>query len=294
VTGHREQVHAQFVDADRDLAHRLRGIGVHDGAGGARRGGNGGDGLHRPGLVVGEHHRDERRPRTDKRAHRCRVDAACGVDPGNARHAAFTLQEATDLGDRRMLDRGNDELATVARRAQSRRADDRVVVGLGAAAGENDGPGAGAQQFRGLGAGLVDRRPGATAGGVAARGIGAAFAQPRQHGLEHARVERCRRVVVQIEQVRAGHDDGLRAERPPPPLGVPGRGRLDQEIRANRARSRAVVLQAVLHQVDSGRGFPGSHVHDDIDGPQPLPPKSGGAGGPGAILRNVNRLRGER
>ena len=53
VTGHREQVHAQFVDAYRDLAHRLRGIGVHDGAGGARRGGNGGDRLHRPGLVVG-------------------------------------------------------------------------------------------------------------------------------------------------------------------------------------------------------------------------------------------------
>jgi len=49
-----EQVHSQVVDADRDLADGLRGVGVHDPSGGVHAVGDLRDGLDGAGLVLGE------------------------------------------------------------------------------------------------------------------------------------------------------------------------------------------------------------------------------------------------
>jgi hypothetical protein len=60
VGGDRQQVHAQVVDRDGDLADRLCGVGVDDRPVGLGGGGELGDGHEGAGLVLGEHHGDER------------------------------------------------------------------------------------------------------------------------------------------------------------------------------------------------------------------------------------------
>lgn len=59
VPGHREQMHAQRIHQGRDLAHRLRRVGVEQGAVFVRNVGQGRDGLNRADLVVGLHNRHE-------------------------------------------------------------------------------------------------------------------------------------------------------------------------------------------------------------------------------------------
>ena len=55
----RQQVHAQVVDRDGDLADRLGGVGVDDRPVGPGVGGELGDGHQGAGLVLGEHHGHE-------------------------------------------------------------------------------------------------------------------------------------------------------------------------------------------------------------------------------------------
>jgi hypothetical protein len=53
VSGHGQQVHIELVDVDRDLAHRLRRIGMAGDPILARNGGDVDDRLERADLVVG-------------------------------------------------------------------------------------------------------------------------------------------------------------------------------------------------------------------------------------------------
>jgi hypothetical protein len=52
----RQQVHAESLDVDRDLAGRLHGVGMEHRAALSGNRGQLGDGLHGPDLVVGVHH----------------------------------------------------------------------------------------------------------------------------------------------------------------------------------------------------------------------------------------------
>jgi hypothetical protein len=60
VGGDRQQVHAEVVDRDGDLADGLGGVGVDDRPVGAAGRGERGDRHEGAGLVLGEHHGDER------------------------------------------------------------------------------------------------------------------------------------------------------------------------------------------------------------------------------------------
>ena len=57
---HREEIHAELLHVHRDLAHRLRRIGVQHSAAGAAGRGDVGHRLQGAGLVVGQHQRHQR------------------------------------------------------------------------------------------------------------------------------------------------------------------------------------------------------------------------------------------
>ena len=69
VAGDRQQVDAERLDVERQLAHRLRGVCVDEHAALVRHGRDLGDRLNRADLVVGVHHADEHRPGLDRPAH---------------------------------------------------------------------------------------------------------------------------------------------------------------------------------------------------------------------------------
>ncbi len=97
----------------------------------------------------------------------------------------------------------NHVIAAVA--AGVRRALDRQVVRLGRAAGEDDFAGGCADErgdlASGAANGLVSLPPIRV---LPARGIAELLGEVRQHRLEHARIDRCRGVVVEIDRLCHG------------------------------------------------------------------------------------------
>ena len=83
-----------------------------------------------------------------------------------------------------------------------RRALQRQVVGLGRARGEHDLARVGADQPRDIGARLLDRRlaPPCRRRGSRWMRVAELLGEVRQHRVEHARVERRRRLVVEIDR----------------------------------------------------------------------------------------------
>ena len=199
--GHREQVHAELVHPGRHLAHRLGGVRVQEHAGLARDARDLGDRLDGPDLVVGVHHRDEHRPRRERPGDVVGVDQAGPVDRYVGHVCAVPLEVAAGLDDRRVLHRGGHDVRPLpARRLDC--SDERGVVRLGTAAGEDDlgrraaeepgEPGAGA------GDGLSRRRPRP----VRARGVAVVLREVRQHRLEHLGGDGRAGVVVQVDHNR--------------------------------------------------------------------------------------------
>ena len=79
---------------------------------------------------------------------------------------------------------------------------DGQVVTLAAAAGEDDLVGAAVQHLGGAIPGTVERAPSATTDGVDARRIAPVLEPVRAHRLEHARIDRRGRGVVEIDRCR--------------------------------------------------------------------------------------------
>jgi hypothetical protein len=80
-------------------------------------------------------------------------------------------------------------------------AEDGVVVGFGAAAGEDDFLGAGANESGDLFAGGFDGGASALAGSVDRRGVGEVGGEIGKHGVEDLRVDGCRGVIIEIDAV---------------------------------------------------------------------------------------------
>ena len=98
-----------------------------------------------------------------------------------------------------MLDPGGDQVALA--RVGRRRAEDRQVVGLGAAGGEDDPGGGGVEQGGPLSAGLVDRGPRLFALVVGAGGIAVILAEEGQHRLPYLGGHRGGGIVVEVDPV---------------------------------------------------------------------------------------------
>ena len=192
------------LDVDGDFAEALRRVAVEENAGVARDPPNRGDIVQRSDLIVRVHDRDQHRARRDGTAHRVGVDRSVAVDRQHRdRRAARLLQRLAGVEHRLVLGGGGDDVLA-ALRMKLDRALDRQVVRLGRAAGENDVARLGVDQGGDLRPRLLDRLFGLPAPRVAAaRRVAEALAEVRQHGFEHARIDRRGGVVVEVDA--AGH-----------------------------------------------------------------------------------------
>lgn len=165
VARYRQEVHAQIVDARRDLPGALRRVGVHERAGRVGDGRDLGDGLNRPDLVVGVHHADEDGVGSDGAPDLLGVDAAQAIDPDHRDLRAQSLEELERLQHGGVLYRARDEVVAPGPVGEEH-ALQRVVVGLGAAAREDDLVRCGPEERRYLAAGELHRCLGMGAGPV--------------------------------------------------------------------------------------------------------------------------------
>src|SRR5262249_29069758 len=151
VAGNRQKIDAELIHLDRNLADGLGGVGVKQH--GAFMGDAGAilNRLDGSDLVVGVHDADEDRARRVRSALFVGINAARAVNRQIGDAGAQALEKPARFDDGRMLDaRRDDVIAPVA--ARKEHALEGKVVGLAAAAGENDLVAAAAEQRRHLAA----------------------------------------------------------------------------------------------------------------------------------------------
>ena len=110
VAGHREEVHAQFLDVGRDLSHGLRRVRVERDACLTSDGGDLGDRLDRSHLVVGVHDRDEDGPGCDRLPHIVRIHHPVPIHRQDRHPRAKFLQEPARVERRRMFHCSRDDM----------------------------------------------------------------------------------------------------------------------------------------------------------------------------------------
>ena len=165
------------------------------------------DRLERAGLVVCRHDGNERGLRREGGGELVEVDAPERIDR-QPRHAeAFLFLQMLERLEHRVVLGGAGDEMFAARRVRPCQADDREVVRLRAAAGEDDFMGLRAEQRGQPVARIVDRRPRLAPRGVDARGVAKVPLQIRPHRVENLRRERGGGVVVEVDQGQMA-DDG--------------------------------------------------------------------------------------
>jgi len=194
----RERVDVEGARVHGDLPRRLHRIAMDEGASLPRDAHEVLHGLHDSGLVVGEHQRHDRRAVVHLAAQVIEVQAAVHADARRLDGHALLGERLGGVHHRVVLDRRIDHLAPglAGRRGRSPQ---RHVVGLGAAAGEDDLAGGPADEARHLLAGGVHRGARLLPEPVQARRVAEALPQDRQHGIENAGIERGRRVVIEVD-----------------------------------------------------------------------------------------------
>jgi hypothetical protein len=196
------EIETTGAEFDRQLAERLDGVAVHPGACGTCLARHLGHRLDHAGLVVGPHRRNDARvlaglPGID-------IDLPVVVDRQPVDTPAQPLQRACRLDHRRVLDGTQREAPGPLQRSQAAQ---REVVGLGAAAGEDDLSWLHSDQCGDLLARLLQRHAGTAAGLVGTRRVARPGIEARQHGVADPGVERSRGVVIEV-----GHPGPARAE----------------------------------------------------------------------------------
>ena len=200
VAGHGEKIDAEVVRLHRDLADGLGAVAMHQHAVAVGDAGDLRDGLDCADLVVGVHDGDEDGLGGDGLLNLLRVDHAMFVDGEVGGADAVRLQVAAHLGHGRMFDRrGDDVVATVT--VGFRNSLDGVVVGLGAAAGEDEIVFRATEHTGNLLAGAVDSLTSGETEGVAAGGVAEEPVHVGQHGLGDGGVDGSGGVVVQVDAV---------------------------------------------------------------------------------------------
>jgi len=199
VAGDGEQINPQLIDADRNLAGRLGGVAMEHGAVGVGDGRQFGDGLDGADLVVGVHDADQEGLFPESGLEVAGGDHAIPVNRQNREFKAQGLEMRGHLDDGGMLNRGNDEMISLVAMGQAI-ALEGEVVGLGAAAGEEDLVGVATEQGGDLGARLLDGAPALLAVPVGAGGVAEGGDNERQHGGGDLGVDGCGGVVIEIDR----------------------------------------------------------------------------------------------
>ena len=177
VPGQGKRVETAGGEVDRQLADGLDGVAVHRDAVLVGDRDDLGDRLDGADLVVGPHHGDERdgfRVAVQRRVERVEPDAAEAVDRQPLDLGALVAgQPLQGVEHRVVLDAAGDDAAApwIGLPAAPVEALDREVVGLGAAGGEDDLGGLGAECGGDLLARLLDEQPGGPARRVQRRRV---------------------------------------------------------------------------------------------------------------------------
>ena len=200
VSGDGQQVHSQFIHQHRNLADGLSAIGVQQRAVPVGYLGDCLDWLYSANLVVGVHDADERGLRGDSLFHLPGVNHPVFVHWQIGNPVALGLQKLAHFNDGRMLHRRGDHMIATAP-VGGHRALDGVVVGLGAAAGENELVAVAFEQFGHLPACRVDTVIGIASEQVAAGRVAKVFVNVGQHCLGYPRIDWSGGVVVQVNWV---------------------------------------------------------------------------------------------
>src|SRR5450759_4486830 len=208
VRGQAQHVDAERADVDGHGAHGLHGVGVEQRALVMSDARQLGDGLDGADHVVGVH--DRRQPRVVAKGLLVgvHVDDAVAVDGDEVDGPPETVEGARRFHDRRMLDGADDEVTGL---ETLEIADERQVVGLRAAGGEDDLLLAGAEAGSHLGARLLHSRAGISPQTVKLRRVAVAFAEERQHLLEDPGVDRRGRRVVEVHARHLGTASRVRS-----------------------------------------------------------------------------------
>ncbi len=106
------------MDVDRDLACSLGGVHMHECTVGMGESGDFRDGLHRPRLIVGEHHGHQGGVAAHRLRRRFHLQAARSVHWQHGELPALRFQPAYGLHHRRVFDRRGDQVAPLPRKAR--------------------------------------------------------------------------------------------------------------------------------------------------------------------------------
>jgi hypothetical protein len=129
--------HLGRLEIDRGLADRLHRIGVKEGTRFMGHLGQPIDGKDGARLVVGPHHRRDRRARSERAPEGLYIETALRVDTDEVHFDPARLLQLTDeREDCRMLHARGDDLVTAL--LGQKRGENCRIVGLGAARGKND------------------------------------------------------------------------------------------------------------------------------------------------------------
>ena len=166
VAGDGEQVAADLLHVDGELAGCLDGVGVEIDVGFGGDLADLFDGLDRAGLVVGHHDADELGIRPERAAHVGRIDDAFAAYGQKGHLDAALCQALGGVEDGVVFDGRGDEVV-----AGLDESEDGEIVALGASAGEDDLGGAAVQQRGDRLAGVLDGGAGVLAVEVDRRGV---------------------------------------------------------------------------------------------------------------------------
>lgn len=161
-------------------------------------------GLAHAGFVVRAHHGNERRLRRQRILQTCRIEPPVRIHGQHRDRKTFAHREPLKRVQHRMMfGRASDDVfPTPIRRTSPSEAEDCEIVGLGAAAGENDLVRLCAQESGELIAGIVNRRASPASSGVDGRRVSMKLVQKRPHRREDFWGKWGGRVVVEVDHLK--------------------------------------------------------------------------------------------
>jgi hypothetical protein len=201
VAAEAEQVDAQLLHGQGQVAGGLGGVHVQQGALAVAEGRQRGQGLEHADLVVGGHHAHQQHVVAEGMLQRCGTEAAIAVHRQQGEGEAMAFEIVQGIQHRPVFAHQAHQPPAAAGSTQGRfgHALEGQVVGLGGAAGEHHPLGAGPQGGRHLGAGPLHCSRGFQPRPVAAAGrVGGVLAPPGRHRRHYSRVAGGAGLVVEV------------------------------------------------------------------------------------------------
>ena len=199
VAGDGQHIDVHLLHIDGHVARRLHRVGVEGDALLPAQGADLRDGLHGTDLVVGEHDGHQAGVLPDGCGHILQPHHAVLMHVQQGDLIALFLQTLEGVQHRVMLKLGRDQVLFALARAQAGSGHNGLVVGLAAAGGEVDFPGAGGAQAGGHGGpGLRHGLGGLLGEGVEAGGVAVILGQVGQHGVQRGLADAGGSCVISI------------------------------------------------------------------------------------------------